>query len=203
MLPDIAGLAERWGTDVLHCPYCHGWEVRDQRIGVLATGPMAMHQALTFRQLSPQVTMLQHTGPVPTDEQREQLEALGVAVVDGTVVQVETSETGLSGVRLAGGDRVDLDALVVAPLVVARAEMLAPLDLKPVDVVMGDHVFGTRVDADPSGATAVPGLFVAGNVTDIMAQVITSAGAGLMVGGAINADLIAEDTRVAVESHRA
>ena len=65
-LPDIAGLAERWGIDVLHCPYCHGWEVRDQHIGVLATGPLAVHQALMFRQLSAQVTLLQHTGP-PAD----------------------------------------------------------------------------------------------------------------------------------------
>jgi len=56
-LPDIPGLPERWGADVLHCPYCHGWEVRDRRIGVLATGPMAVHQALLFRQLSPHVTV--------------------------------------------------------------------------------------------------------------------------------------------------
>ena len=59
-LPDVPGLAERWGIDVLHCPYCHGWEVRDQRIGILATGPAAVHQAMLFRQLSPHVTVLAH-----------------------------------------------------------------------------------------------------------------------------------------------
>jgi len=61
-LPDVPGLAERWGRDVLHCPYCHGWEVRDQPIGVLATGALAVHQALMFRQLSADVTLLLHTG---------------------------------------------------------------------------------------------------------------------------------------------
>jgi len=96
-LRDIPGLAARWGTDVLHCPYCHGWEVRDRRIGVLATGPMAVHQALLFRQLSPHVTLLQHTGPAPDDEQREQLDALGMPVIDGTVVKVESDGTGLTG----------------------------------------------------------------------------------------------------------
>ena len=61
VLPDVPGLAERWGIDVVHCPYCHGWEVRDKRVGILATGPGAVHQALLFRQLSPHVTVLAHT----------------------------------------------------------------------------------------------------------------------------------------------
>ncbi|MFD3685921.1 hypothetical protein ACFWTE_14015 [Nocardiopsis sp. NPDC058631] len=51
-LPDVPGLAERWGRDVVHCPYCHGWEVRDQPIGVLATGVSAVHEALLWRQRS-------------------------------------------------------------------------------------------------------------------------------------------------------
>lgn len=49
-LPDVPGVAERWGRDVLHCPYSHGWEVRDQALGILATNPMAVHQAMLFRQ---------------------------------------------------------------------------------------------------------------------------------------------------------
>jgi thioredoxin reductase len=60
-LPGVPGVAERWGRDVLHCPYCHGWEVRDQRIGVLASGPLSVHQALLFRQWSSDVTLLLHT----------------------------------------------------------------------------------------------------------------------------------------------
>ncbi|MEU4744476.1 NAD(P)/FAD-dependent oxidoreductase, partial [Actinosynnema sp. NPDC023658] len=71
-LPDVPGLRERWGRDVVHCPYCHGYEVRDQAIGVLASGPMSMHQALLFRQLSADVTFFSHTAP-PNAEQAEQL----------------------------------------------------------------------------------------------------------------------------------
>ncbi len=201
-LPDIPGLPERWGADVLHCPYCHGWEVRDRRIGVLATGPMAVHQALLFRQLSPHVTVLQHTGPAMTDEQYEQLHALGIPVIDGTVVQVESGATGLTGVRLADGHHVQLDALVVAPRFAARAELLAPLGLAPVEMLMDAHVLGTRIEADATGATAVPGVWVAGNVTDLPAQVVTSAAAGLAAGAAINGDLIAADTKTAVDAHR-
>ena len=201
-LPDIPGLAERWGTDVLHCPYCHGWEVRDQRIGVLSTGPMAEHQALLFGQLSADVTVLQHTGPALTDEQREQLDAVGIDVVDGTVVQVDSDAGRLTAVRLSDGRTVALDALVVSPLVQARAEALAALGLHPQPALMGDHVLGTRIEADATGATSVPGVWVAGNVTDVMAQVVASAAAGLVAGAAINADLIRADAGVALDSSR-
>ena len=102
-LPDIPGLAERWGIDVLHCPYCHGWEVRDQRIGVLAGSAMAMHQVLMFRQLSAEVSLLPIAGFVPSAEQLEQLAALGVPVRESEVVQVEVGAQGL--VRRPAGRR--------------------------------------------------------------------------------------------------
>ena len=194
-LPAVPGLAERWGTDVLHCPYCHGWEVRDQRIGILATGAGAVHQALLFRQLSGHVTMLAHTAPELVNEQREQFAALGVAVIEGMVVQVEADDNGLTGVRIADGTRVPLDALIVAPRMTANAELLAPLGLAPVEVTQDGQVIGTQIQADPSGATSAPGVWVAGNLVSIQAQVITSAAAGLTAGAAINADLAVEDAK--------
>jgi thioredoxin reductase len=194
-LPDVPGLAQRWGIDVLHCAYCHGWEVRDKRIGILATGPAAVHQALLFRQLSPHVTVLLHTGPELADEQRQMLGALGVTVIDGTVAEVELDGSGLASLRLADGTRVRMDALIVAPQATANAELLAPLGLKPVEVRMGGHLIGTQIEADRTGATAVPGVWVAGNLADIQAQLVTAAAAGLAAGAAINADLAAEDAR--------
>jgi thioredoxin reductase/2-polyprenyl-3-methyl-5-hydroxy-6-metoxy-1,4-benzoquinol methylase len=201
-LPDVPGLAERWGADVLHCPYCHGWEVRDKRVGILATGPGAVHQALLFRQLTPHVTVLRHTAAPFADEQSEQLGALGIPVVDGLVAQVEASAGRLTGALLADGIRVALDALIVGPRFVANADLLAPFGLVPVEVSFGGQVIATRIEADPTGATSVPGIYVAGNVADPQAQVISSASAGLMASAAINMDLIAEDTRNAVTARR-
>ena len=195
VLPDVPGLAARWGIDVLHCPYCHGWEVRDQRIGILATGPAAVHQALLFRQLSPHVTLLRHTGPEPDAEQLAQLAALGVAIAEGEVERIEAGPDGLTGVVLAGRGHLDLDAVVVAPRVEARAELLEPLGLKPAEVLIGEHPVGTRIEADRTGATAVPGVWVAGNITDPQAQVIGAAAAGLTAGAAINLDLILDEAR--------
>ncbi len=199
-LPDVPGLAARWGIDVLHCPYCHGWEVRDKRIGVLATGPAATHQALLFRQLSPHVTLLQHTGPAPDGEQREQLDARGIAVTEGQVEEIESDAGGLTGVRLADGRRVALDAVAVAPRMTARAELLASFGLKPVEVRLGGHVMGTRIETDPTGATGVPGVWVAGNTADVQAHVVTAAAAGLTAGAAINLDLVGEEARNAAHA---
>jgi thioredoxin reductase len=199
-LPGVPGLAARWGIDVLHCPYCHGWEVRDKRIGVLATGPTAIHQALLFRQLSPHVTLLQHSGPAPDGEQREQLDARGIAITEGEVEEIESDASGLTGVRLANGRRVPLDAVVVAPRMTARAELLAPLGLKPAEVRIGEHVVGTRIETDAAGATAVPGVWVAGNVADVQSHVIMAAAAGLAAGAAINIDLVGAEARGAADA---
>lgn len=202
-LPEVAGLAELWGTDVLHCPYCHGWEVRDQAIGILATGPMAVHQALMFRQWSADVTLFLNAAVELTAEETEQFAARRIAVVDGQVAAVETTEGRLSGVRLTSGEVFPRQALVVAPRFAARADVLVSLGLEPVEQELNGFVLGTTVPSDPTGATAVPGVWVAGNVTDMRAQVIVSAAAGLNVAAMINMDLITEDTRDAVIAHRA
>jgi thioredoxin reductase len=201
-LPDVPGLGERWGRDVLHCPYCHGWEVRDQAIGVLANGAMGVHQALLFRQWSPDLTLFQHTAPAPTDDELEQLAALGIPVVEGEVAAVEVTDDRLTGVRLRSGEVIPRRALVVAPRFTARVEVLTTLGLEPTEMLFGDHVMGSYLAADPAGATTVPGVWVAGNVTDLRAQVIGAAAAGLNTGAAINADLIAEDTADAVAAYR-
>jgi thioredoxin reductase len=201
-LPDLPGVAERWGTDVLHCPYCHGWEARDQAIGILGDGPSAVHQALMWRQWSDDVTLFLHRAPEPSADEHEQLAARGIPVVDGDVAALETSDGRLSGVRLASGELVARQAVVVAPRFTARAGVLALLGIEPTPVEMNGYVVGSAVPADPTGATAVPGVWVAGNVADVRAQVISSAAAGLTTAAAINADLIAEDTRRAVAEAR-
>ena len=202
-LPSVPGLAERWGHDVLHCPYCHGWEVRDQAVGVLSTGPGAVLKALLWRQWCTDVTLFLHTGPEPADGEAEQLAARGIAVVTGEVAAVESAGDRLTGVRLASGRVVPRDALVVSPVFTARSEVLASLGLPVEPVEAHGHTVGSAVPSGPAGATAVPGVWVAGNVTDLMAQVITAAAAGLQAGGAINADLVAEDVRLAVAARQA
>jgi thioredoxin reductase len=195
-LPEVPGLRELWGTDVVHCPYCHGYEVRDEPIGVLATGLRSVHLAQLFRQLSADVTLFLHTGPRPSAEESEGLAARGIAVVDGEVAALETEAGRLRGVRLASGALVPRRVLAIETTLSARAELLAGVGLEATEHTLGA---GRRIEADATGRTAVPGVWVAGNVTDLMAWVSVAASAGALAGAAINNDLVAEDTRVAVE----
>ncbi len=199
-LPDIPGVRELWGSDVIHCPYCHGWEVRDQSIGVLGTGPWAFHQVSLFRQWSDDVVLFLHTAPPLTDEQAEQLAARDVVVVPGAVGALEVVDGRLAGVRMVDGTVVARHALVVAPRFVARSEILVSLGLEPTPNPMG---VGEAIAADENGLTAVPGVWVAGNVTDLRAQVVGAAASGLMAAAALNLDLITEDTQRAVAARRA
>lgn len=195
-LPDIPGLRERWGRDVVHCPYCHGWEVRDQAIGVLAGGPRSVHQALLFRQLSDDVVYFRR-GTALDDAEAAQLAARGIRVVDGGVSALVIADDRLAGVRLTDGGVVPRQAVAVGARMAARAGFLADLGLKPSEHPGG---MGVHIPADPAGHTEVPGVSAAGNVTDLFAQVGASAAAGALAGAVINADLVEEETRRAVEA---
>jgi thioredoxin reductase len=193
-LPAVPGLRERWGRDVLHCPYCHGWEVRDQAIGVLATGPLSGHQALLFRQLSEDVTLFLNGHPHPSGEEGEFLAVRGVRIVEGAVAALEVGDDRITGVRLADGTVVPRQAVVVAPRMVARAAFLSQLGLKAVPHPSG---MGEHIPADPTGLTEVAGVWAAGNVTDLAAQVGAAAAAGALAGARINFDLVTEEARAA------
>lgn len=201
--PDVPGVAERWGRDVLHCPFCHGWEVRDRAVTILGTGPVAVHQAQMWRGWTADVTLVLHAGDEPADAEWERLAALGVRVVDGRVAGLVVTDDVLTGVRLASGVELACDAVVVATGMHARLDGLAGLGLPVEDVVLGGAVLGSHVVAGADGFTEVPGVRVAGNVTDVRAQVQVAAAAGLVAGAAFVGELAAEDAEAAVERYRA
>jgi thioredoxin reductase/SAM-dependent methyltransferase len=201
-LPAIPGIAEQWGRGVLHCPFCRGAEVRGRPIGILGTNPNALHQALLWRQWSEDVVLFRHEAPEPTEEERERLAARGVLVVDSRVAGLVADGDRLTGVRLVDGTVVEREAVVVSPRFTARAELLAALGLEAEEQVRDGVRFASAVPAGPTGATAAPGVWVAGNVADPMAQVIVAAAAGLMAAAPITGDVGEEETRRAVEAAR-
>jgi thioredoxin reductase len=189
-VPAVVGARERWGRDVLHCPYCHGWEVRDQPLGVLATGEGAADHAHLLRQWSDDVILFTHTRAV-TDRARATLDARGIATIDGPVERLVVRDDRLRAVQLADGRTVPRAALFVRPAV--RAHRHGPAAALGCEPAAGGLV---RVDAE--GRTSVPRVWAAGNAANPRAQVITAAGEGSAVAIAINAQLVADDVTRAV-----
>lgn len=194
-LPDVPGLAERFGDDVLHCPYCHGWEVRDRAFGVLATTPLSVHQALMVGQWSGDVTLFLHR--VGEDELSDtdlrRLAAAGVRVVPGEVAGLVTEGGRLSGVRLADGSVHAREVLFVAPRAVPGNDLLRQLGAE-----LGDTPFGAYPVTDERGLTTVPGLWAAGNASGFAEQVVNAASRGYRAGAAINGDLLFADLDAAL-----
>jgi thioredoxin reductase len=188
-LPDVPGLWDRWGRDVLHCPYCHGHEVRDRRLGVLGGTPEAVRYAQVVRQWTRDLVYL--TPPdVLTATQRGELVARDIGIVEGTVGRLLVEDDLLRGVQLTDGRVVPRDALFVPPRFVPHSDLLTGL---------GCDLDGDGWAAvDGTGRTTVPGVWAAGNVVDPRAQVISAAGAGSAAAIAINADLVEDDVRDAV-----
>jgi thioredoxin reductase len=192
-LPDLPGVRERWGRDLLHCPYCHGYEVRDQPLGVLGGAPEAVQHALLVRQWSPDVTLFPHTDAV-VPEQGELLTARGIRIIEGTLARLVVDDDQLQGVELGDGTVIARTAVFVRLRFVPNADLLTGL--------------GCAVDAhglvvhDPVGRTTVAGILVAGNAADPRAQVITAAGQGSTAAIALNADLVDEDVERALADHR-
>jgi thioredoxin reductase len=191
-LPDVAGLWDRWGRDVLHCPYCHGYEVRDQPIGVLGGSPESVVHALLIAEWSTDVVYFPHTHPLTTDE-RERLVARPVQVIDGPVRRVVVDADALCGIEMEDGRVVPRSAVFVRPAFVPNADLLVGLGC-----AMDD---GWPVN-DAVGRTSVAGVWVAGNVTNPRAQVITAAGEGSAAALALNADLVEADVDDRVQQQR-
>lgn len=188
-LPDIPGLRDRWARDVVHCPYCHGYEVRDQPLGVLGGPPDAVRYAQIIRQWSDDVVLFAPADTI-SNNHRSQLLARSIHIVEGTPARVVVEDDHLTGLQMDDGRFIPRRALFVPPRFVPNSRVL--------------HSLGCQIDEngwpvkDNQGQTTIPGAWVTGNVANPRAQVITAAGEGSAAAIAINADLVDEDIRNAV-----
>ncbi|GHA07294.1 NAD(P)/FAD-dependent oxidoreductase [Streptomyces echinoruber] len=193
-LPDIPGLRALWGNDVLFCPYCHGYEVRDQPLVVLGVHPASPGQALLLRQWSHDIVYVPHSLPL-TDEDRERLDARGIKVAEGPVSTLLTKDGRLHAVELAGGRTLECAAVFLFP-------RMTPNDAAFDGLGCERDEQGWLV-TDRAGRTTRPGLWAVGNVVDPRAQAVTAAGMGAAAAFALNHDLVDEEVERDLAAHRA
>jgi thioredoxin reductase len=194
-LPEVPGLAQHWGRDLVHCPFCHGWEVQDRAIGVIATQPAHAHLALMFQALSEDVEVF--AAGVDFDEAaRDRFDALGIAVHESPIEEVlDGPGGGIAGVRLAGGEVVARSVLAAGTRMTPRLDGLEGLGLAVEELPGG---MGQKVPTGMAGTTEVPGVRVAGNAADPTAQVGASAAAGALAGAHLHGELVMADVDAAV-----
>ncbi len=191
-LPDVPGLREQWGRGVLHCPYCHGFEVAGRALGVLATSPASVHQIELVRQWSDDVTAFTAAAGALDPSVATRLSARGIRIVDAPVEALRIEDDTLVGVSTADGGDHAIDALFTAPTPRLLLDFAAGLGLAL------SNQPGGGLAVDLRGATSHPRIFAAGNVVTPFGNVPLSMGQGSMAGAGANAALVAEDAERAV-----
>lgn len=188
IMPDLPGFADCWGRSVLHCPYCHGYEVHSQPLGVLANGDMGVEFATLIQQWSNQLTLFTNGPATLTDEQRQLLGQLSIAVIETPVTAIEHESGMLSALLLADGSREHPVALF------ARVPFRQPTDIA---TQLGCSLMENGlIEATEFGETNVPGVFAAGDATTLFRQVAIAVANGSKAGAWINKELISEDIRL-------
>lgn len=182
-LPDIPGVAELWGDKAFHCPYCHGWEVRDQRIGVIATSEKATNQSLLLRPLSDDIVVFDNGAGVLDAEARQRLDSCEVRLIEGAITAVDRDGKEVR-VLIDGGDPLTRDVLFVQTELMLRVDLAEQLGAN-----LDDQ---GAIDVDPAGATNVPGVRAAGDAALPPQSVAAALGCGAVAAYAINAELSLE-----------
>jgi len=179
-LPEISGLRERWGTSVFHCPYCHGYEIGQGRIGVLAIGPLSVHQALLIADWGETVLLVNNTFE-PDAEQKALLAARGVAIECAAITKI----TGKADVRLDDGRMLSFDGLFTA----SRTSMASPL-AEQLDCKFADGPLGPFIETSGFMQTSVPGVFACGDAARAAGSVSVAVGDGCLAGVGAHQSLV-------------
>ncbi len=183
-LPSLPGLEERWGLSVLHCPYCHGYEVGNKRLGVLATHALSVHQAVLVSDWGPTTWFTQGIAQ-PTPEEAALLDTRNVLIEPTPVVEVIGASPNITGLRLADGCIVAIDALFIAP----RTRMASPLAAQ-LGCAFEEGPMGAVIRVDEWKQTSVPGVFAAGDASSMWSNATFASAAGVAAGVAAHRSLI-------------
>lgn len=186
VLPEIPGLAERWGKSVLHCPYCHGFEYGGQRLGVLQTMSMSAHQALLIADWGP-TTFFLNGSDMPDAAMRSKLASRGVEIEQTRIAGLCGEGAALSSLTLADGREVPVDALYLAP----RSSLNSPIAAQ-LGCVIDDGPFGQIIRTDPAKLTSVPGVYAAGDAARAPHNASWAAADGVTAGISLHQSLVFE-----------
>jgi thioredoxin reductase len=180
--PEQPGVAERWGRSVFHCPFCHGWEVRDRPLGVLDRGSDGVHRALLLRAWSDDVTLLTDGPSELENGDAEHLGAAGVAIDERPVAGLRGPGDTLAAVTFADGAERPCGGLLVPAPMHQRSPLAVRLGAA---LAEPGPVVADGVEVDAGLETSVPGLYAAGDVCPAMPSVANAIATGAKAAASI------------------
>ena len=180
LLPDITGFQDCWGISILHCPYCHGYEVKGKRTAVLANGQAAFHVTMLIRNWTKDIVLLTNGRSELRPEEKEILDGLGVAVVETEVSSLAHQDGLISSIRFADDSVVETEAIYASVPFAQQSNLAEMLGCK---MTAKGHV-----EVDALGRTTVPGVYAAGDNTAEHRAIAVASAAGTVAGFTINAD---------------
>jgi thioredoxin reductase len=198
-LPTLPGLDQLWGGSAFHCPFCHGWEMRDQPLAVLARGQRAVHSALLLRGWSDDIVVLTDGPDDLEDGDRARLAAAGIAVDERNVAELASEGGQLSAVVFADGTRLPRTGVLVATTLHQRSTLADQLGAEPAEPT---PVAENPVAVDGHCRTAAPGVFAAGDLSAQMPQVAAAIASGSLAAAAVVQSLMTDDDGLAVPEGR-
>lgn len=184
-LPAISGLAERWGEGVMHCPYCHGYEVSGRRLGVVATGEASMHQAMLIPDWSDDVTLFTNGAITLGADRRASLVRRGVKIVERPIAAVRGPDRTVRSVELTDGETIPIEGLFVAPETTLHSALIRQLEC-----AVEEGAVGAMVTTDDRNRTSTPGVFAAGDMMGSIHSTTLAAAEGVVAGVAAHQSLI-------------
>ncbi|MBZ9992333.1 MULTISPECIES: NAD(P)/FAD-dependent oxidoreductase [unclassified Mesorhizobium] len=184
ILPEVPGLAGQWGRTVLHCPYCHGYEVSGGPLGVLATGPMSVHQAQLISDWG-DVTLFGNGLLEPDAEELAALDGKNIRFEPATVQALEEDGSGGLVVHLDGGRNAGVKAIFTAP----RNTMASPL-AEQLGCDFKDGLLGPVISVDDRQQTTVPGVYAAGDAARAMHNIAFAVSGGTFAGVCAHQSLV-------------
>ncbi|RAJ08558.1 thioredoxin reductase [Chitinophaga skermanii] len=182
IMPGIPGYAECWGITVLHCPYCHGYEVKDKHVGIIANGELAVEYVPFIRHWNKDITLFTNGTPTFDDAAKEKLLTLGIHIETQPIVALQHQFGRLEKVALQDGRQVAVEAMYAHPFFEQHSDIPAKLGCE-----MTEHGY---IQVDSFQATTQPGIYAAGDNTTRMRSVAQAVAQGAVAGAMMNRVLI-------------
>ncbi|UXX80365.1 NAD(P)/FAD-dependent oxidoreductase [Reichenbachiella carrageenanivorans] len=184
LMPDIDGFAECWGKSVLHCPYCHGYEVHHQPTGIIANGEKANHYAILISNWTKNLTLFTNGPSTLTDEQAKKIVAHGIAIVETPIEKLVHKKGQIKELKLIGGTGHKLSAIYSSAPTVQHSAIPETLGCGLSDEGL--------ITVDEFQCTTVPGVYACGDNSNFR-SVALAVSSGLIAGVVTNKVLIEEE----------